>query len=216
MGYFPVFLEIQDRSCLVVGGGEVAEGKIEALLEAGAKVTVVSPTQTQRIKTWSRGGRLGIASRPFRAEDLDGHDLVFIATNDRDLNQTIHRLARARRIWVNAADDPDSCDFILPAVLRRGALAIAVSTGGLSPALARAIREELEKQFGDEYAALVEIVAEVRQETRRLPVKVGAQEWRVALDDCFVRLVRERRRNEAKAYLKERLGKNPCGQGRSI
>jgi siroheme synthase-like protein len=153
--YYPVFLDLADRPCVVVGGGPVAEGKVAGLLAAGARVTVVSPTVTAPLAGWAAEGRVTHRARAYRAEDLDGQQVAFVATDDAAVTRAVAAEGRARGIWVNAADEPARCDFILPAVIRRGRLVVAVSTGGASPAAARAIREELEGYLTEDHAVLV-------------------------------------------------------------
>ncbi|HMB84890.1 MAG TPA: bifunctional precorrin-2 dehydrogenase/sirohydrochlorin ferrochelatase, partial [Methylomirabilota bacterium] len=143
MAYYPVCLEMAGRRCLVVGAGTVAERKVNGLLGAGARVTVVSPSATERLLDWARAGRIGMTLREYAADDLAGHSIVFAATDDGLVNAEVARDARAAGVLINAADDPAHCDFILPAVLTRGDLTVAVSTGGASPALARVVRDEL-------------------------------------------------------------------------
>lgn len=205
-GHYPIVLGLSNRPCLVIGGGPVAETKVSGLLAVGARVTVVSPTLTPRLDSWARERRLRHLPREYRAPDLDGHALVFVATGERSVDEAVAREGRARGVWVNAADDRDHCDFILPSVLRRGRLVVAVSTGGASPALARAIREQLEGYFTEEYAALVELAAEVREELRARAGASGAEAWRGAFDGELRRLLADGRREEAKAYLRDHVG----------
>ena len=204
-GYYPVFLDLRDRPCLVVGGGSVAEGKVAGLLAAGARVTVVSPTVTERLAAWAAAGRITHAARPYRADDLAGRQLAFTATDDRDVTAAVAADGHARGVWVNAADDPTHCDFILPAVIRRGRLAVAVSTGGASPAATRAIREELEGYLTTDHAALVELAAAARADLRRRGTSVPAARWRDALDARLRRLVAARRYRQARARLRRSL-----------
>jgi precorrin-2 dehydrogenase/sirohydrochlorin ferrochelatase len=164
--YYPVALDLRDRRCLVVGGGPVAESKVEGLLDAGARVTVVSPALTERLARWATAGRIAHHQREYIRSDCDGQHLAFSATDRRDVTEAVAADARRRGVWVNAADDPVYCDFLLPSVLRRGRLQIAVSTGGASPALAARVRRDLEPYFTPEYADLVELAAEVRRELR--------------------------------------------------
>jgi len=205
MGYYPIFVDLAGRACVVVGGGVVAERKVEALLEAGAPVTVVSPTLSPRLQGLLGEGRITHVARAYRRGDLAGHQLGFVATDDGAVNATVAIDGRIDGVWINAADDPAHCDFILPSVLRRGALQVAVATGGASPALSRAIREELEGYFTDDYAVLAEIVAEVRQELRARGRRVDPATWQRALDGDLRRLVAEGRRDEATARLLWRL-----------
>ena len=124
---------------------------------------------------------MGLAARLYRPGDLAGYELAFIATNDAEMNAAVYNEGRERGVWVNAADDPAHCDFILPSVLRRGDLAVAVSSGGHSPALARAIREELELYFTGEYQLLAKLAAEVRDELRQRSIGVPFESWRKGL-----------------------------------
>ena len=132
--YYPVALDLRDRPCLVVGGGSVAEGKVEGLLDAGARVTVVSPALSERLASWATEGRIAHRPREYAISDLDGHHLAFSATDRREVTEVVAADAKRRGVWVNAADDPTYCDFLLPSVLRRGRLQVAVSTGGASSA----------------------------------------------------------------------------------
>ena len=181
MGYFPIYLEMSGRRCLVIGGGEVAERKIAGLLEAGALVTVLSPDVTETIADWVKQKAISVTPRYYQPGDLAQFDLVFIATDDPQVNAAIYREGKSYGIWVNSADDPARCDFILPSVLRRGELTVAVSTGGHSPALARTIREELELYFTQEYESLAALAAEVRKELLQRSITVPFDAWRRAL-----------------------------------
>ncbi len=204
-GYYPVALDLRDRPCLVVGGGPVAEAKVEGLLAAGARVTVVSPALSERLESWARADRIAHARREYTAADLDGQQLVFSATDRHDVTETVARDARQRGVWVNAADDPKYCDFLLPSVLQRGRLQVAVSTGGASPALAARVRRDLESYFTPEYEELVELAAEVRSELRASGRRADASAWRAALDVDLRRLLAEGRRADARARLLDRL-----------
>ncbi len=206
MGYYPVFIDLNGRRCLVIGGGPVAERKVEGLLAAGASVTVISPALNARLDRLASEGRIRYVGRDYAPGDLAGYQLAFVATDDGLVSPAVAREGQAGGVWVNAADDPAWCDFILPAVVRRGALVVAVSTGGASPALTRAIRDELEAYFTADYAALAEVVAEVRRELKEGERPPDAEGWRRALDADLRRLVAEGRREEAKAHLLERLG----------
>jgi siroheme synthase-like protein len=181
MSYFPVFLQMTGRRCLVIGGGKVAERKVAGLLEAGAAVTVISPDISETIARWSKENSINFIARRYRPGDLADHELVFVATDDSEINKAVYNEGRQRNVWVNAADDPAHCDFILPSVLRRGDLTVAVSSGGNSPALARTIREDLEFYFTGEYELLTQLAAEVRDELQRRAISVPFETWRKAL-----------------------------------
>lgn len=206
MSYFPIVLDMTGRRCLVIGGGVVAERKIAGLLGVGAEVTVISPKVTEAISHWSKNNSLQLTARCYQNGDLSGHELVFVATDDPDVNDRVYQEGKSCGAWVNAADNPDHCDFILPAVIRRGDLTVAVSTGGASPAATRAIREELDDYFTAEYAQLVQVAAEVRTELKEKSLNAGAGAWNSALKGEFRRLIRAGRPEEAKEFLLTTLG----------
>jgi precorrin-2 dehydrogenase/sirohydrochlorin ferrochelatase len=208
--YYPVLLDLRGRRCAVIGGGAVGEGKVDRLLAAGARVTVVSPALTARLAEWAGEDRVRHVARAYAEGDLAGHALAFVAVGDRAVASAVAEEAGRRGIWVNAADDPARCDFILPSVLRRGRLVVSVSTGGASPGLARAIREDLEARFTAEYGALIDVVAEVRREVRASVAGVPPAAWRHALDPALRGLVAGGRRDEAKAWLHARLQEVAC------
>ncbi len=162
MSLLPIFLKVRGRKCLVVGGGNVAESKIESLLQSDAQVLVIAPEVNERVADWVRGGRLVWWEKTFDAADLDGIFLVIAATNVPEVNHLVYRLAEERSILCNAVDDPKYCHFYYGAVVRRGRLQIAISTDGLSPALAQRLRRELEQQFGPEYEAWLEYLGAMR------------------------------------------------------
>jgi precorrin-2 dehydrogenase / sirohydrochlorin ferrochelatase len=164
MTLFPMFLKLEGRSCLVVGAGAVGTPKIESLIEAGASVRVIAPRVNFTVGEWAGFGAITWEAREFAASDLDGVFLVIAATSSREVNELIFREARRRNILCNVVDDPEHCDFYYPAVVRRGNLQIAVSTNGLSPALAQRIRRELEEQFGPEYGEWLEHLGQIRRE----------------------------------------------------
>ena len=202
MGFYPIVLELRDRPVLVVGGGSVAERKVDGLLQAGARPTLVSPMLSEGLQTHARAGRIRWIDRSYRRGDVAGHALVVVATDDGAVNAEVAAESRAHGVWVNAADDPPHCDFTLPSVLRRGKLTIAVSTGGTSPALARAIREELECYFTDDYRMLADVAGEARRE---LGARLDGETWRRALDSELRRLIATGQREAAKTHLLERL-----------
>jgi len=156
--YYPVFLDLEGRSCLVVGGGPVALEKARGLLECGARVTVVAP----RIVPELHALDVERVARGYRASDLDGRTLVVAATSTPAVNRRVFRDAEARSLPCNVVDVPELCSFILPAVLRRDPIAIAVSTGGASPALAQRIRDDIGRLVGDEHAELARRLRELR------------------------------------------------------
>jgi precorrin-2 dehydrogenase/sirohydrochlorin ferrochelatase len=209
MSYYPIYLNMHGRRCLVVGGGIVAERKIATLLEVGARPTVVSPVITDIIARWVKDHAIELIARRYQPSDLAEHEIAFVATDDGAVNAQVFNDGRRLGVWVNAADDPAHCDFILPSVLRRGDLTVAVSSGGTSPALSRTIREELELYFTEEYELLVELAAEARLELQARRVSVPFETWRRALSGDVRQLLMRGDLTRAKALLLRELGVEP-------
>jgi len=161
---FPIFLKLEDRPCLVVGAGTVAEGKINSLLLSGAVVRVVAPRANAAVQEWARTSAIRWEEREFSPLDLDDVFLVVVATSSKDVSESVFREAQSRNVLCNVVDDPEHCDFYYPAVVRRGQLQIAISTAGESPALAQKLRRELESQYGPEYEGWVEQLGKRRRE----------------------------------------------------
>lgn len=164
MRLYPLDLKIEGRRCVVIGGGGVAERKVESLRECGAAVTVVSPDYTPTLEQWAAEGRIETVRRPFTTADVKGATLVIAATNVRSVNEVVFAAGRAEGVLVNVVDVPDLCDFYVPATVTRGDLQIAISTSGTCPAMAKAIRKRLEKLFGAEYEAYVALGGWLRTE----------------------------------------------------
>lgn len=162
MGYLPIFVDVTDRPCLVVGGGEVAARKVESLCDAGARVTVVSPHLGPALADAARADKFSHLNRRYAKGDMRGCVLVYATTDDAALHRALAAEARELAIPLNVADAAELCTFIAPAVVSRGALQIAISTGGASPAFAARIRRELERHFGDEHARTLEILRAAR------------------------------------------------------
>jgi precorrin-2 dehydrogenase/sirohydrochlorin ferrochelatase len=162
MRYYPVYLDIKDRACLVVGGGGVATRKVDTLLECGATVTVVSLEASQALKDLAKTQRITLKIRAYNPDDLEDQFLVIGATNNEALNRQISTDAEARNLLCNIADRPSVCNFILPSIIQRGDLVLAISTSGKSPAFAKKLRQDLEGQFGDAYAVLLELMGAIR------------------------------------------------------
>jgi len=167
---FPMFVKLDGRRCLVIGAGSVGEAKIESLLATAASVHVVAPKATSKVREWAREGRIEWHARVYTPADLAGVFLVIAATSSRALHDEIYAEAKSRGVLCNTVDEPERCDFYFPAVVRRGDLQIAISTGGLSPALAQRLRKELEEQFGPEWEAWVAQLGRTREELMSLPM----------------------------------------------
>jgi precorrin-2 dehydrogenase/sirohydrochlorin ferrochelatase len=164
MSYYPVLIQLDRKKVVVVGGGSVAERKIETLLEYGAQVQVISRELTPRLRGYREGGKIGFLGQEFNEDCLEQAFMVIAATNDPNLNHQVSEKAKEKGLLVNAVDQPSDCNFILPSVLRRGDLLIAVSTSGKSPALAKKVREALEERFGNEYGSFLLLMGRLREE----------------------------------------------------
>lgn len=172
--YYPLFVNLRKKRAVVVGGGKVAERKILSLLRTGAEVTVISPLLTGRIEKERMAGTIRHVRRHYRKGDLKEAFLVIAATDSPDINEKVSRDAAC---LVNVVDTPELCNFIVPSVIKRGLLTIAVSTSGVSPALSRSIRRELEKMYGPEFSAYLKSLRSIRAEAKRTirdPDKRGA------------------------------------------
>ncbi|MCU0614038.1 MAG: bifunctional precorrin-2 dehydrogenase/sirohydrochlorin ferrochelatase [Desulfobacterales bacterium] len=163
MRYYPVNLDINKKNCLVVGGGPVGTRKVKMLLDCGAKVTLVSPFATEKLAKMADNRKIIWHKRSYEASDLEGTFLVIGATDDEALNVQISLDAEKLNKLCNIADRPEVCNFILPAIVQKDDLIIAISTSGQSPAFAKNLRKELEKQFGDEYAVFLKIMGAIRK-----------------------------------------------------
>jgi precorrin-2 dehydrogenase/sirohydrochlorin ferrochelatase len=163
MNVYPICLvNLHERTCVVVGGGRVAERKVDALLECQTRLIVISPTLTPELRRRAEAGKFAHVARPYRDGDLEGAFLCIAATDDREVNRQVWHEADARGVLVNTVDDTSHSHFIVPAVIRRGDLTIAVSTGGLNPALAAEIKDQMASLFGPEYGDLLQILDELR------------------------------------------------------
>jgi precorrin-2 dehydrogenase / sirohydrochlorin ferrochelatase len=174
MKYYPIFLDIRGKCCLVIGGGEVAERKVESLLQAGGQVTVISPNLTPGLARLAAAGEIIYHQRKYKLGDLTGSFLTYAATNNEEVHQRIAAEAAKQRGLLNVADHPALCTFIVPSIVSQGDLTLAVSTGGASPALARHIGQTLRETFGPEYNQALQILARIREKLR--PTALSAEE----------------------------------------
>ena len=164
MSFYPIFVELEGKTVLVVGGGSVAQRKIETLLHFGASIQVISRELTHKVKKLVEANKIQHIGDEFRDEHLDKAFLVIAATDDKQLNQKVGESARKMHMLINAVDQPADCNFIVPSIINRGDLLIAISTSGKSPALAKRIREQLEAQFGNEYEVFLTLMSRLRKE----------------------------------------------------
>ncbi len=161
---FPMFVKLDNRPVLVVGAGVIGEQKIRGLLDTRARIRVVALQSTGAVREWAGIGQITLEERAFAAADLDGMFLVVVATASRAVNEDVFREAERRGVLCNVVDVPEQCDFFYPAVVRRGDLQIAVSTGGQSPSLAQKLRQQLERQFGPGYGEWVARLGATRRD----------------------------------------------------
>jgi precorrin-2 dehydrogenase/sirohydrochlorin ferrochelatase len=163
---FPVCLRLHGKRVLLIGAGTIAEGRALQLLETGARLRMIAPAATPTLRRLAAEGQLELQERPYTLGDLLGHALVFVATDDRRVSEAVAEEARTLGIWLNAADEPDLCDFTLPSIGRRGAITVAVSTNGQAPALARQLRQRLVDQISLHHVQLARLSGWLRA---RLP-----------------------------------------------
>jgi siroheme synthase-like protein len=207
--YYPIFLNIKGKRCVVVGGGQVALRKVKMLLDDGANVFVISPNPHPEIKRLSNRKAIHLIQRDYKAGDLRDAVITLACTDVKEVNCKVADEAKRAEVLVNVADNPERSDFITPSFFKRGNLTVAVSTAGVSPALARKIRTKLEKNFGEEYASLLSLIGEVRSNLKKKGYRVGTEAWQEALDlDLLIQLIRSGHRKEAKAILLTKLQDN--------
>ena len=186
----------------MVGGGQVALRKVKTFLEHGANVEVISRELCAELKKLAESGAIRVSRRQYRLGDLTGALIAVAATDNRRTNQRVAKEASTSAVLVNVVDDAESSDFIVPSYLRRGDVAVAISTGGRSPALARKIKARLEKEFGEEYASLLCLVDEVRSEMKRQGITVEGDGWQEALDlDLIIGLLKKGEKKARTALL---------------
>ena len=200
--YYPIFLDLKDRNCVVVGGGSVAERKTRMLLEHNALVTVISPALNQGLQQLAEQGAIKVVDRNFQSSDLEGAFLAIAATDDPITNAAVSDKGRKQRILINVVDDPKVSDFIVPSIVRRGDITIAISTAGKSPALARKIRTLIDAALPAEYANLVSLVSEVREGLAQRQVSVDSERWQRSLKiDVLLEMIRNGQIDKARKKL---------------
>lgn len=204
--YYPVYLNLNGRKCVVVGGGRIALRKVKALLEHGAEITVISPDLCLELLQLAGSGKIHALKREYGTGDLEGAFVAIAATDSREIHRQIVAEARKQAVLVNTVNDAENSDFIVPSYFRRGDVTVAVSTAGRSPALARKIRLLLERELGDEYALLANLISEVRSEVKGRKIKVDGDAWQEAIDlDVLLELLRRGEVEKARATLLNNL-----------
>lgn len=210
MPYYPMMVQLRQKRCLVVGGGQIAERKIGSLLAAGADdVTVVSPSVTDTILMWGDSGKTVVHLRSFEPVDVQDAAIVIAATNDSAVNLAVHDACLPHH-WINIVDRPDLCTFTVPSLVERGDLQIAISTGGHNPGLAKKLRRQLEQWIGPEYEAYTLFLGEMRRQVRALDLHEKDKRAILSelLDDRFLHWTKtgetRRRDQEAAMLLKKK------------
>ncbi len=197
--YYPVYLNLNGRRCVIFGGGTVAEGKIGRLLDSGAQVQVISPDATPGIRQYATEGSVSWEQRKYRQGDLEGAFIAIAATNVREVNRRIFEECEERGVMLNAVDDPPNCSFIAPSIVQRGPVTVAISTGGLSPALARRLRESLQASEDLAWADLAPVMAKARATLRQrgLLSTVDSQRWQCCITPELLAMAQQGREAEA-------------------
>ena len=208
-----MFLDVNNKKCIVVGGGAVALRKVQMLLECNAHVVFVSPDACPELTDLVNEGRVDWLHKPYDDEDLEGAYLVIAASNDNRINDRVVREARKLKALINVVDKPALSDFIVPSTLVRGDLKIAISTGGSSPALAKKIRIKLEGEFGTEYGTLAGMVSEVRNELISRGIRIDGDKWQKAIDlNALIGLIKKGEIDRARGSLLDNLKQHGHGE----
>jgi siroheme synthase-like protein len=206
--YYPVFLDLRGRACIVIGGGTIATGKVEGLLEAGSAVTVIAPTLSPALAALAQAGRVCHLARAYQPGDLAGALLVVGATDDRAANAAAWAEATERHVLFNAVDDVTHCSFIAPSIVRQGDLTVAISTAGKAPALAVRLKERLADELGPEYARFLELAGELRERLAEAVPDFEARKalWYRLVDSDVLDLLRDGDEASTKTRIHELTG----------
>jgi len=197
--YYPIYIDIEDRAVLIIGGGVVCARKAETMMRYGARVTIVSPEITEEIAAWEQDGVLAVHRKMYAESDLEGASIVIASTDDPCVNARVARDCRRRRIPVNVVDVTHLCEFIVPAIIEKGSIQIAISTGGKSPALARTLKEDMQRAIGPEYAEVNDLLGTLRKSAKKvLPTDIDRKRFFDGIIAAgLLDLLREGRRREA-------------------
>lgn len=197
--YYPIYLDLREKEVVVIGGGKVAGRKVSSLLSSGAKVRVISPTVSRTLQRLHEEGKIRYEARPYTEGDLQGAILAVAATDDPEVNRQAGKEARRARCLFNSATSPGDSTFLVPSVFSRGDLLIAISTSGESPALARRIRQELERSYGKEYQLFVTLLGRVRKELMKVVSREAERQriFRVLVDSDIRDLLRQGKKRKA-------------------
>ena len=201
--YYPIYLDIEGRNVVIIGGGNVCARKAETMMNYGARVTIVSPEFTEEIEKWAAEGCLALRRKRYDVSDLGDANIVIASTDDQQVNEAIAADCRARRIPVNVVDVTPLCEFIVPAIIEKGSIQIAVSTGGKSPALARTLKEDLQRAIGPEYAEVNDVLGSLRSAAKeKLPTDIDRKRFFDGIiAQGILGMLREGKRREAYATI---------------
>ena len=203
--YYPVFIDVKRRRCVVIGGGNIGQEKVEKLIDCDADVVVISPQVNAPVRERADAGALTWVRRAYRPGDLEAAFIAIAATDDNEVNQQIAREAEERNVLLNVVDVTHLCTFIAPSVTTRGEVTIATSTGGASPALARTFREKLSTSRILEYADLAPLLSDARLELRRKGIRVAPDHWQTQITEELLDLVQAGETQEARRMLMDGL-----------
>lgn len=195
--YYPVYLNLAGKRCVILGGGTIAQGKLAALRDAGASITVISPQSTDGIKRAAQRGHITLLQREYQPGDLEGAFIAVAATNVWHVNRQIYEEAEERGVLLNVVDDPDQCTFIAPSIVRRDPITLAISTGGASPALARKMRETLSEDKVLQWADLADVLAQARRVIKEKRTVIDPTRWQCVITEDLLEMAREGRGDEA-------------------
>ena len=195
--YYPVYLNLAGKHCVILGGGTIAQGKLAALRDAGANITVISPQSTDGIKRAAQRGHITLLQREYKPGDLEGAFIAVAATNVWHVNRQIYEEAEERGVLLNVVDDPDQCTFIAPSIVRRDPITLAISTGGASPALARKMRETLSEDKVLQWADLADVLAQARRVIKEKRTVIDPTRWQCVITEELLEMARDGREEEA-------------------
>ena len=195
--YYPVYLNLAGKRCVILGGGAIAQGKLAALRDAGASITVISPQSTDGIKRAAQRGHVTLLQREYQPGDLEGAFIAVAATNVWHVNRQIYEEAEERGVLLNVVDDPDQCTFIAPSIVRRDPITLAISTGGASPALARKMRETLSEDKVLQWADLADVLAQARRVIKEKRTVIDPTRWQCVITEDLLEMARNGQEAEA-------------------
>lgn len=203
--YYPVYLNLAGKRCVIVGGGGIAQGKVAGLLQAGCQITVISPDATPGIRQAAQRGDITWLQRTYQPGDLEGAFIGVAATNVWHVNREIYEEAERLGVLLNVVDDPDLCSFIAPSIVKREPVTLAISTGGASPALARKLRETLSQAEALEWADLAEVLAQARRIIKERRIVIDPERWQCCITRDLLNLVQDGHSDQALEILLSQL-----------